>query len=349
MKQGLVLPGGGAKGAVQVGGIKAMIQNDIYPERVATTSVGSLNGAMLCMGKTDLLFDLWKETGRTSGSTISATYLAEFKNGSLAPNVDQLKRILTHGISFGDKLALITKKGQANFIKKVIENGKSIDKIMDNSPLFNILSQHVKRADYKVTQQLTLVSLYNGSLYTLTQDDFASDHDLALGILASSSMPGIWAPIPEIKLIGGTSIFDAVDGGLRSSSPLPQIMASLDRELPWEVFAINPNSIHQMINKTKKNLITQAASSIDIMLNEGLQRDIKISTKINDWALKNPEWALENNIIYAPIYNIEAPLDQEGNPLLGKTLDFRPEWIDKRTQLGYEAMMRQLELNSKSA
>lgn len=344
MKTGLVLPGGGAKGAVQVGGIKAMLQNGILPDKVSSTSVGSLNASMLCQGKYQLLFDLWDETGRTSGATISKTYLAEFKNGTLYPNVDQLKSILTHGIGFGDKLGLITKSGQRKFIQKVIENGKSIDKIMDNSPLFEILSANVRKQDYVCDQMLTLVSLYDGSLYTLTQNDFATDHDLALGILASSSMPGIWAPIPEIKLADGTVIFDAVDGGLRSSSPLPQMMASLNRENPWQVFAINPNSVHQTANKTKKNLITQAAASIDIMLNEGLQRDIKMSNKINGWAKEDPAWALRNGVIYAPIHNIEAPLDKEGNPLLGKTLDFRPEWIQKRIALGYDAMMRCLEL-----
>lgn len=346
MNIGLVLPGGGAKGAVQVGGIKAMLQNGILPNKASTTSVGSLNGALACQHKFQLLFDLWDETGRTSGSTISKTYLAEFRNGTLYPNVDQLKSILTHGIGFGDKLGLITKKGQANFIRKIIENGKSIDKIMDNSPLFEILSKHVRKEDYVCDQMLTLVSLYDGSLYTLTQNDFASNHDLALGILASSSMPGIWAPIPEIKLADGTSIFDAVDGGLRSSSPLPQMMASIDRSTPWEVFTINPNSIHQMINKTKKNLITQAGASIDIMLNEGLQRDIKMTNKINGWALKYPEMALAEGLVYAPIHNIEAPLDKDGNPLLGKTLDFRPEWIQKRITLGYDSMMKALELRA---
>ena len=343
IKRGLVLPGGGAKCAVQVGGIKALFKNGIGIDKVSSTSGGSLNGAMLCQGKYQLLFDLWDETGRTSGSTISKTYLAEFKDGSLAPNIEQLKSILTYGINFGDKIGLITKKGQAKFIHKVIENGKSIDKLMDNSPLFGILEQNVKKADYLIDQHITLVSLYDGALYTLTQNSFLTDHDLHLGLLASSSMPGIWAPIPEIKLADGTSIFDAVDGGLRSSSPLPQMMAALDRECPWEVDAINPNSIHQMINKTKKNLITQAGSSIDIMLNEGLQRDIKITKRINGWALDDPAWALRNGIIYAPINNIEAPLDKEGNPLLGKTLDFRSEWIQKRISIGYDSMMRHLD------
>lgn len=340
MKIGLVLPGGGAKGAVQVGAIKAMFKNGVLPDKASTTSVGSLNGAMICQNKFQLLFDLWDETGRTSGSTISKTYLAEFRNGTLYPNVDQLKSILTRGIGFGDKIGLITKNGQAKFIRKIIENGKSIDKIMDNSPLFEILSKNVRKEDYVCDQMLTLVSLWDGSLYTLTQNDFATNHDLALGILASSSMPGIWAPVPEIKLADGTVIFDAVDGGLRSSSPLPQMMASLDRANPWEVFAINPNSIHQTANKSKKNLITQAGASIDIMLNEGLQRDIKMTNKINGWAKDNPEWALANGVIYAPIHNIEAPLDKYGNPLLGKTLDFRHEWIQKRIEIGYDSMMR---------
>jgi NTE family protein len=340
IKTGLVLPGGGAKCAVQVGGIKALIENGVTIDKISSTSGGSLNGALLAQGKTQLLYDLWDETGRTSGSTISKTYLAEFKDGSLGPNVENLREILTYGIKLKDKIGLITKDGQRNFIRKIIENGKSIDKIMDNSPLFDTLSRNVTKAEYLIDQHITLVSLYDGALYTLTQNDFATDHDLHLGLLASSSMPGVWAPIPEIKLASGAIIYDAVDGGLRSSSPLPQMMAAIDMESTWEVFAVNPNSINQMINKTKKNLITQAGSSIDIMLNEGLQRDIKQTLKWNEVALECPEYALKRNLKYAPIHNIEAPMDKDGYPLLGKTLDFRAEAIQKRIDLGYTSMMK---------
>lgn len=340
----LVLPGGGAKCSVQAGAYKGMRKAGIKPTKVFGTSGGGLNASLIAQGKEALMYKMWDDVGRSSGSLISAAYLAEFHEGTLRPNVDAIMDILTHGINFWDKVGLVRKEGRTKFVKKIIENGKSIDKVMDNSPLKDILVKNVKKDHFEMEFGFTLVSLYDGSLYTLNQNSFIDDYNLALGVLASSSMPGVWAPIPEIVLADGSVIRDAVDGGLRSSSPLPQAMSSLTFDDDWFVWAINPNTIQQMINSSKKNIIVQAASCIDIMLNEGLQRDIKMTEKINKWALDDPAWAIRNNVKYATIFNIEAPVDLNGNPLLGKTLDFRKEAIDKRIAIGEQSVLNYIKL-----
>ena len=46
---GIVLEGGGAKGAYQVGAWQAMREAGVKIKGVAGTSVGALNGAMMCM------------------------------------------------------------------------------------------------------------------------------------------------------------------------------------------------------------------------------------------------------------------------------------------------------------
>ncbi|WP_138481567.1 patatin-like phospholipase family protein [Dyadobacter bucti] len=337
VKHAFCFPGGGFKGATQVGFLKAAIEHNIHADIISGTSVGTLVGAFAAMRKYNLLFDLWDHVGKTNGSIITKTYLAELRDGGVYPNIDQIKDILTNGIGFKDKIGLITKKGQQKFIQKVIENGKSIDKIMDNSPLFDLLTQHVFKKDFQADFHFTLVSLYDGKLYKVNQNSFADDHNLRLGMLASTAMPGVWAPIPWIRLADGTFIRDAVDGGLRMSSPLPLIMSKLTKGNPWKVYTPNANSIYQSINDQKKNLVTQAASAIDILLNEGLQRDIKMTEKINEWALKYPEWAEKEGIVYAELFNIEVPLNERGESLLGRTLDPRAEWIEKRIQIGYES------------
>jgi len=334
-KIGLCLPGGGFKGSVQVGALKAMLNYGKKPDMVTGTSVGALNGALIAMEKYDLLFSLWDEVGRTNGGIITKAYLAELKEGDVSINLDKIEDVALAGINFGDKLGLITKKGRNKFFKKVIENGKAIDKVMDNSPLLDLLTYHVKESDFKIPFYFTIVSLYDGSLYSVGHNSFYSDYDLALAILASSTMPGVWAPIPKIRLKDGRYILDVVDGGLRASSPLPLLFQNITREHDWTLFSINPNTIKQMVNEEKKNLLTQAAASINILLNEGLTRDVKMSQKINDWALAYPEFALAENIKYAHLYNIEIPMDEFGNSVLGKTLDPRAEWIEKRINLGY--------------
>src|SRR5664279_980294 len=46
---GFVLGGGGSLGAIQVGMLQALAERDIYPDVVAGTSVGSLNGAVVAL------------------------------------------------------------------------------------------------------------------------------------------------------------------------------------------------------------------------------------------------------------------------------------------------------------
>jgi len=332
------LPGGGAKGAVQTGAINRCLELGVEADMVFATSAGSLNGIMVAMRKYELLNELWEQTGNTAGRFIFESYLAELHDGTVRANVSEIRNILSAGLNFGDKIGLITKKGQKKFLQKIVDNAKGIDHLLDNSPLRETLLKHVRMEDVKVPFSCTLVSLYDGALYTVPHTRFKDSTNLALGVLASTSIPGICAPVQEIHLADGTVIFDAVDGGLRSSSPLPQCMSAIPAEDDWVVWGFNCNSITQQLNKTRKNLLTQAGASVDIMLNDGFARDVKMSTKINEWAMKYPEFREGEGIKVARIFNIEAPLDEEGNPLLGSTMDFRQEWIKKRMAIGYESV-----------
>ena len=57
---GLVLAGGGAKGAYQIGAWKALKEAGVRICAVAGTSVGALNGALICMGDLEQAEKLWK-------------------------------------------------------------------------------------------------------------------------------------------------------------------------------------------------------------------------------------------------------------------------------------------------
>lgn len=57
---GLVLEGGGAKGAYQIGVWKALREAGIQIKGVAGTSVGALNGAMVCMDELEKAEEIWK-------------------------------------------------------------------------------------------------------------------------------------------------------------------------------------------------------------------------------------------------------------------------------------------------
>ena len=57
---GLVLEGGGAKGAYQIGAWKALKEAGVELKGIAGTSVGALNGALICMGDLEKAERLWE-------------------------------------------------------------------------------------------------------------------------------------------------------------------------------------------------------------------------------------------------------------------------------------------------
>ena len=57
---GLVLEGGGAKGAYQIGAWKALKEAGVKLKGIAGTSVGALNGALICMNDIEAAERLWK-------------------------------------------------------------------------------------------------------------------------------------------------------------------------------------------------------------------------------------------------------------------------------------------------
>ena len=65
MTTAFVLGGGGVLGAVEVGMLQALLENDVRPDLVLGTSVGALNGAMVARDPTpaviERLTDLWTQ------------------------------------------------------------------------------------------------------------------------------------------------------------------------------------------------------------------------------------------------------------------------------------------------
>ena len=81
---GIVLEGGGAKGAYQIGAWKALREAGIRIKGIAGASVGSLNGALICMDDLEKAEEIWKniEYSRVmdvSDETIKALKRKDFK------------------------------------------------------------------------------------------------------------------------------------------------------------------------------------------------------------------------------------------------------------------------------
>ncbi|MBO1721782.1 ornithine carbamoyltransferase [Extibacter sp. GGCC_0201] len=61
VEYGLVFDGGGARGAYQIGAWKALREAGVKLNAVAGTSVGALNGALVCMGDEEKAEDIWSK------------------------------------------------------------------------------------------------------------------------------------------------------------------------------------------------------------------------------------------------------------------------------------------------
>ncbi|HMK37269.1 MAG TPA: patatin-like phospholipase family protein [Desulfomonilaceae bacterium] len=79
---GLVLSAGGARGAYQLGCWKAFITRGISFSAVAGSSIGALNGALVCQGDWEAAYRLWLELTRISSVNLNYRKLAKLIAGA---------------------------------------------------------------------------------------------------------------------------------------------------------------------------------------------------------------------------------------------------------------------------
>jgi NTE family protein len=80
---GLVLEGGGAKGAYHVGAYKALKELGVEIGGIAGTSIGALNGAILIQGDLEKLEDIWINTKSSDLFNIDEKAITNLKTFNL--------------------------------------------------------------------------------------------------------------------------------------------------------------------------------------------------------------------------------------------------------------------------
>lgn len=91
----LVLGGGGAKGAYEVGAMEALGELGIIANSVYGTSVGALNAAMYAQGNLDLAAELWQSLRLTDVVTPESATMADDIEG-MFDHPDKLAQFLAH-------------------------------------------------------------------------------------------------------------------------------------------------------------------------------------------------------------------------------------------------------------
>jgi NTE family protein len=99
---GLVLEGGGAKGAYQIGAWKALKEAGVKIKGVVGVSVGALNGALICMDDLERAEEIWKNIDYSkvmavNDDTIKALKKKDFKSLNLAELINSGLQIVKDG------------------------------------------------------------------------------------------------------------------------------------------------------------------------------------------------------------------------------------------------------------
>ena len=81
---GLVLEGGGARGAYQIGAWKALVEAGVKINAVAGTSVGALNGALVCMGDIETAEKIWREIKYSRVMDVDDNWMEELFNREIS-------------------------------------------------------------------------------------------------------------------------------------------------------------------------------------------------------------------------------------------------------------------------
>lgn len=99
---GLVLEGGGARGAYQIGAWRALREAGVKIKGVSGTSVGALNGALVCMGNLEKAEEVWENISYSQVMSVEDDFMEslisrDFRGVNRAELVSKLLHYLAEG------------------------------------------------------------------------------------------------------------------------------------------------------------------------------------------------------------------------------------------------------------
>lgn len=193
MKLGVVLSGGGAKGAYEVGFLKALSEFKIFPDAIAGTSIGALNGAVYCANLENstkeaakIVENLWLEMGSKKALKFD-TKKAFINTLNLASHILSLKNSTkTEKLALVLNRTLSSKEGvlKTDELSELLKTYASFDKILKSIPFYIGLT----RSDSNLSDTLKFFELKDEKVdYFRVQNMNSIQAHKA--ILASAALP----------------------------------------------------------------------------------------------------------------------------------------------------------------
>lgn len=373
-KYALVLSGGGFKGAFQLGALNYLKdhwttitgEKEFHFDIVAGVSVGALNGIMLSMNKIHELNSLWDLIAENGVEEIYTSSIIDTTNREqlkLKLQYDALKeRFFPNfrvNIGFWQAIGLLLfKKRRAAFFKEVAgqlaqEAGANLQQfksLSENGPLWQKLLQLVRLEDIHPGTRFYsgFVSLEDGAYHSVENKRFNNNEELAKAILASTAMPIVWEPVPEIHT--RNEVFrHSVDGGIVNVNPLGDVIKMIHEDpepnVEYQLYIINCNSgtVEPEPQAGHFNIGQIALRALnEITIAEVFRNDLEFFIRVNDMVRQSGDKPLydfdfktgqrTDKPLKAFRYTLIDPLSGQ----LGNTLLAGRRLIDQRIKHGWD-------------
>ena len=187
--RGLLLEGGGAKGAYEAGAIKALNKRKIKFDCYGGTSIGAINAAFCVLNNYDALYDLWLSTDSEELFGIESKLLSNLNSRSMSKE-DIIKGIKTIG--------------------KIIKN-----RGIDTSYIRKKLSKYVNETKFRKSKYDYVMNTFNISDFKPVE---VFKKDIPEGKLIDYIISSAYLPIFRMERIIDGQYY--IDGGVYSNCPI---------------------------------------------------------------------------------------------------------------------------------
>ncbi|VWB99691.1 patatin [Burkholderia lata] len=331
----LVLQGGGALGAFQLGVFQAMDEAGIRPDWVVGTSIGAINAALIAGNPPERRYE------KLSAFWRRVTERTRFDTAPLLPGWD---RTLAELMIIGGGIAGFFQPNPASWLGPMVRLGVDRASYYRIAPLRDTLMSLIDPDLLNAGHPRLTVSAVNACTGTMRYFD---SRDTRLGIEHIMSSGALPPAFPAIRIDGEPYW----DGGVYSNTPVEVVLDDNPRRSSiifsvqmWNPAGPEPESIWQVSERQKD---IQYASRTDSHI--ARQQQIhRLRHVIRELARHVPEaeraspavrrlaaWGCETTM---HLVKLAAPRLAGDNQL--KDIDFTPDGIAARRQAGYEAAQR---------
>jgi predicted acylesterase/phospholipase RssA len=359
MKTAMVLSGGGAYGAFEVGVVKALEQRGVRAEIFTGASVGSFNAAMMITSDGAALERVWNEK------------VAEHDGGNGVYRLRGPVRYVEIGLESPARAlmesardaAFFTRDWTRRFAEFATSRGGiprralslvDLSAFLSVEPLRKLLDDTLDLAAIRSSaKQLRVIATNwrSGELKVFHNEDMTDAHGCSI-VMGSAAIPGVF---PPVEIAG--EIY--VDGGVVMNTPLTSALEAGATEL--HVIYLDPDVSTVPIGETPNTLDT-FSRAYQILLATMIEEDIETARWINqgldvvDRAAAGAEPESEDAKRFLRVASQISARIENGSPyrrltihrynpaedlggMLGM-LDFRPEKIRRMIERGLEAVLR---------